>query len=610
MNKSIKIITLGLLTSGMLMGCNKSGGGSGAKTWSNEQLALFNTYTHGIAPIYTDSFGKLEVNYNKDYGAIYVNGGQASEAKLEAYADKFEEAGWTNNSGEAVGEYFFSTYVETEEGDRYATAYFCGIDEDGYASVDGNFQMQFYDPYFYEFPSEFVTEAASYLFGSNVVAPVINADRYYCDYQNGCLECYLESKMLDAGYSMILDQSSDWETLEKKDYSDYFVANSSDGKYSLRYLNYPSFGIFVIYFDNHAYLAKDVEVEKAIFEKYAEYGATCFDVPAPANYDNSKVVELYEASTNEDDAEWGEYSSLKGCYKFAAEDKQFDQYTDLLEADGWILTEQEHFVYENTAYEVKKLINGQFRKIYTAYDPENSLIEIDFYLVGEEGPKTEWPSDEEFKYTLPSFFSDTLPAFNGENYGYYYDLEESGNIRILVDATTAIDKMEAYFTYLVIDCGFTKLELESGNPAAISPKGEFELFGAIYADGEIQIWWGLADVKIDKPQEIVDNFLKDFGKDPASVPVPEFAGATWNFSYFENGFSFGINKGLTEDDGHTLFNLAAAGAVGLGYDESVITDEWDVTYVNTTLGLEINIYTLAFDEEASFTIFVRLIEAE
>ena len=607
MNKSIKIITLGLLTSGMLMGCNKSGGGT-AKTWSNEQLNLFNTYTHGITPIYTNSFGKLEVNYNEDYGAIYVNGGQASEAKLEAYADKFVKAGWTYTSGETVGEYFFSTYVETEEVNRYATAYFYGVDEYGYASVDGNFQMQFYDPYVYEFPSEFVAEAASILFGSDIVAPAVTADRYYCDYQNGCLECYLESKMLDAGYSMVLDQSSDWKVLEKKDYSNYFVANSSDGRYSLRYLNYPSLGVFVIYFDNYAYLNKDVEVERAIFEKYAEYGATYFDVPTPAKYDDSKVVELYEAPTNKDDVEWGDYAYLRGCYEFAAVESQFDLYTDLLEANGWILTEQEHFVYENTAYVAKKLIDGQFRKIFTAYDPDNCLIEIDFYLVGEEGPKTVWPSDEEFKSTLPSFVTDTLPAFNGENYGYYYDLEESGNIRILVDATTAIDKMEAYFAYLVSDCGFTSLELESDNPAAISPNGQYELFGAIYAEGEIQIWWGLADVKIDKPQEIVDSFLKDLGKNPASVPVPEFAGATWNFSYFENGFSFGINQGLTENDGHALFNLACAGAVGLGYDESEITDEWDVTYVNTTLGLEVNIYTLAFDDNAAFTIIVRLIE--
>ena len=138
--------------------------------WSSEEQQIIKDHLYNVNLPYLEVIGSSKLVYDDEYDLCYKEGGISSASLLENYANLFLTAGWMDNGSTAKTEYAeeegyyysFEYEVTTSEGKRYLDVMLCGteVDADGNLaySLDGSgtFFMQVGDPYFYEWPKDFV----------------------------------------------------------------------------------------------------------------------------------------------------------------------------------------------------------------------------------------------------------------------------------------------------------------------------------------------------------------------------------------------------------------------------------------------------------------------
>lgn len=189
MKKSIKALTLGLLTVSMLAGCNKQ---APDPTWSDEVKEMMTQNLHGVILPYL-SLSNMEATV--DEGMINVVADELDGSALAAYAEKFTvEEGWVNmlesdstSSSVFLGEeaaypdhYAFEKEVmvpgkkEGEQVKRFVDVSF--------GNEKGEFVAQAGDPYLYEFPGTYLMYSVYVMTGGQVVTefpePAFTVDAY------------------------------------------------------------------------------------------------------------------------------------------------------------------------------------------------------------------------------------------------------------------------------------------------------------------------------------------------------------------------------------------------------------------------------------------------
>lgn len=190
--------------------------------WNEDELALIDTYAHGIDIPYLLLEGNGELYFDDYYGCLSMTGASVSKADLDAYAQLFIDAEWeVVASLEDNYLYEFSKSINTVEGERFVVVDIYALDETGYYAEQGEFWLDIYDPYLYEWDAEFVNEIVYYLTGQEISVPAFEAKYYvfntsFISYGMAWVECYTdddnassvyEEDLIAAGYSIDKDEA-------------------------------------------------------------------------------------------------------------------------------------------------------------------------------------------------------------------------------------------------------------------------------------------------------------------------------------------------------------------------------------------------------------------
>lgn len=278
MKKSIKLLTLSLLTAGMVASCGGDPGPAGPQTdWSDEQKAAMREQLYGEALPWVDD--QPELKWTSGNGYFMALGDEVEYTDLAAYAAKFTadpEDGWelaSSYKDATTGHVIMYTYekkVEVEgEGERYVQAQFASIDSKYYFVENGNFLLYAEDPYYYTW-NEAAVKYGNYVsseFKSEFIAiPEVAADRYeFYDSTTkegvpfALLNCYTsDTEAAEKFYAALGLSEDEWHVYpgheDEEEEIFFYMADSPDGKYGIQYYYDSEDGCLTIFVSEANYL--------------------------------------------------------------------------------------------------------------------------------------------------------------------------------------------------------------------------------------------------------------------------------------------------------------------------------------------------------------------
>lgn len=279
MKKSIKLLTLSLLTAGMVASCGGDPGPAGPQTdWSNEQKAAMREQLYGEVLPWVDDQPNLD--FRSGNGYVVVFGEEISPAQLATYAAKYTadpEDGWTlvgsvkTTSGTIVSYTYEKKVTVPGEGERYVQAQFGGINESYQWVANGEFVLSAEDPYVYTW-NEAAVKYANFVsdkdtFDSDYIAiPEVAADRYeFYDSTTdegvpfALLNCYTSDTEAAEKFYAALGLSEDkWHVYpgheDEEEEIFFYMADSPDGKYGIQYYYDSEDGCLTIFVSEANYL--------------------------------------------------------------------------------------------------------------------------------------------------------------------------------------------------------------------------------------------------------------------------------------------------------------------------------------------------------------------
>lgn len=303
MKKSIKALTLGLLTVSMLAGCNKQ---APDPTWSDEVKEMMTQNLHGVVLPYL-SLSNMEATVKE--GMINVVADELDGSAMAAYAEKFTvEEGWVNmlesnstSSSVFLGEeaaypdhYSFEKEVmvpgekEGEQVKRFVDVSFGNQGEE--------FVAQAGDPYEYEFPAYDIALDIYYMTGNAAFLPEpeFGVDAYAILPETEVTPNFYFTKNADVDHPA----DSYKQTLLKDEENEFYVVDGEEEHSYYAYDETQSFtvqfgesdGELMLYVDNYTdwpSMALDNLLKKHFGDELQD------SVPACAS-DKFKVVYAYD----------------------------------------------------------------------------------------------------------------------------------------------------------------------------------------------------------------------------------------------------------------------------------------------------------------------------
>lgn len=205
--------------------------------WTDEEEAIMEENLYGQVIPYAQGAGDLMLASNQ--GMIRVSGSSPiSPENLAAFAALFTAAdGWVAQESESEYEYMFEKCIPTAEGNRYVFVDFGSFDASFTGIANGDFVLIAYDPYVYEFPTfDFELAKVTLEIESEVEVPALQADHYsFNEKYSAALVYSVEEADLEAAYSAVLAQSSDFVDYGHDDSLGVCVAEEKSGAFSLMY---------------------------------------------------------------------------------------------------------------------------------------------------------------------------------------------------------------------------------------------------------------------------------------------------------------------------------------------------------------------------------------
>ena len=583
---TLTLVCASALTVGLLAGCNKNEAPS-AK-WSEEQAEVFSEHLYGVVPPAVDGIKDITVEYVDNQDLVLALGKESTAKKLEKFSKKFKaKDGWlAQDMSDYKNVYAFEKEVRTDEGNRFVYTIFYAVNRDGdyVKSGNGKFQMLAYDPYYYEWPSLLTADFADY-YESEVVPPAIEADYYFVDTDYFEIQAYYEytGDDDDGGYSEIL-AAYYWNIREDLDADGYYVANCPDGNYSVRYLYLEKYGCLDIWFDVAIFDSLPTTQINRIFTKYAVYGAVPFEFPAPTGESISfSISEGWNAFYIAFDM--FEYVSLYVTV-YDLTDEEYEAYLEALESTyGWTVNEGD----ENSSYTATKTQNDYINKIDLSYD--DGQLDICVYLISDHAPYESWPP-EAVAALFPTFISDVVPAYSGDNLGI--KVNRSGVV-VMLDPEAEQTPEEALAAYALVLTTALYTPVLDNNEKVIgydSPNSQFRIKLSVVSEG-LSISFSLLPYKNDSPDYLINCWLQENGFNSGIFPSVSITGASWSISSYNSSMLSIRATGTSEQINAALTAFVAA------LDESFeVTFEWgeaDKEYTSETYGISVNPYISGSD---------------
>lgn len=425
----------------------------------------------------------LVIEYDEEYQEFTISGGVINEGDLPIYALKYDNAGWTGGDISLynklpLGTVFnYQKEIILEEGKRFLDVTFYAL-KDGFYSKSGSFYLLAYSPYIYEFPKEDLEYFVKTYFGSDISIPEIEADYYDLSYSEAYISMYYESSLDDGGYTSLLKDNK-WDVKEEK-VDDYYYATSPDGLYVIHYLYLDKYKALDIYFDT----VKEFPDEqiKDFFEKYNVKG-----IEVPTLLGALGGYTFLENPNNQTFIDMGYPENISATvYCYSASYESFENYLTLLEELGWNISYSSY-----SASATMKLENG----IYTMYMSYSLEGYVSLVVMGyiEEYGDDDWPK-EEIEKLIGDDLKDTIPAFEGEHYGYKVLNDNWGYaVYVQVEKGKELEAVESYKETL-LDNGYKFDHFDAlGDSYYISPNNEI-MVGVYYGTpGSITIPFELVD---------------------------------------------------------------------------------------------------------------------
>ena len=477
--------------------------------WSAEEEGLMKEHLHGVVLYPTSSEG-MTVRWEDS--EIIAEGGYVEGTGLADYAARYsDEDGWQDITDQysvpADTAYIFEKAVDTEDGTRYVRVFVYAEDEFTDFATEGSLIIESYDPYVYAWPAD-VFAALTESFISDEEVPSVKADHYYSAPLSYTVVAYYESNEADGGYGVILEEAG-WQVEEA---DGYYHSLSPDGMYSLDFSYSDGALTLTIGY------AWDAEWPATLiakhFEHYAPQGAEAFDVPVFEGASSYVFVDYEYNDGNQD------VTTLHGTVK--ALDSNADlhsAYLEKLATGGWTRIE------ETDSY-MKDAGDGKVYLIEVRYvaDADKSsnidggTTEIAIYYVKRDDPTKGWQAQAVQKVLDSMFFTDTLPAYEGEIISFEVK-EEFGSQRIYIyvpdeDFDTAKDN----YVQTLFDAGYTQTGESTWLIRYISPNNQIKLTVSTSSYPVDSLYITIEQVAKDWDAEIIEKGLQTIGSSVNAIP--------------------------------------------------------------------------------------------
>ena len=516
--------------------------------WTDEEAAIMAAHLYGEVLPY-NGLEESVVGYNSTYDYVYISGGEIDAEGIAEYADVLSNDGW-ELYGQSGTSYGFEKEVENEDGDARMLRIYLGIDV-------GEFYLEASDPFYYEFPEEFVEEVAYDYFGSVEYIPVVDAWYYEVDEDYLYMACHGEFESDDGGYLEALGLAG-WDIMDETDDDGYYVAVSPDGRYEIAFLAIPNNDVMYIYFEPVKFWNAAL-----ILEFFNAYGFDPFDVPPFEAADG--MYQFIEDSYNDMYAALGYEQYINASmYVYGATSAELADYLDALAVAGWMVSQT-----GEASWQAQLLIPDEgLATIEIAF---GNYVTITIYGMLGDLPAAEWPADE-IADILGDDVTDVLPEYDGDNNGFYLLNDSYGTaVQVLLEAGIEEDALEYYITVLTEDYGYEEYGPDSyGDMQYISENGQILVTPYIGTSGSITIafkQYVLFPVdEVNDALQAVDSTITDL--------VPGIDGAnsyyvyTADPSYVQVQCNYGAKTNATAAQAAYIDILQEAGFTYVGLDTS------------------------------------------
>ena len=525
MKKSIKTLTFGLLTVGMLAGCNKP---APVADWTAEQKSIMSEHLHGVVLPFFKS--DATVKYESQYDEVVITADVAG-TETKDYGAKFTAAdGWEditdqyNVPAAAMRETFFAFQraVTVTEGTRYISLQFASMVGQEF-SAEGKFTLYANDPFTYDWPAdEWAEVIAHYFEDATDVVPPIQADRYepYAPQSGGFATfCYMESTTQDAGYSAILTQAG-WDVQEEKDEDGYFVAVAPSGLFAVAYLYVSSMGSLNIWLapaPAKTYDAFPSEALAATIAAYAEDGAVAFEFPVFAKEGAKFTYEEDELNDMYIDYGLPEYAGAIITAAPVVED-DYTAYKAAFVTASWTVEDAARGTGFTATKDIEDVGTASIDVSYA-----DGEIEITVYIIPKPFPAAEWPAEEVAAYLASEDVkTDSLPAADFEGASYNFFTVFGAGVTVIVAEEEVANAMAAYGAAL-LEAHFT---YDEESKTYTSPNGEFYVTITEGIDGGF-------DINISFPKTL-KRMMKSNNEN--NYPLPDFSALEDKVVWANTGF--------------------------------------------------------------------------
>ena len=431
------------------------------KNWSETDQALMREHLYGEVLPYFD-VGQNTVEYDQDYDEIVIMGSTAdvTQDNLKAYAESFTSSGWFDSSdlysSLPDNVYVFEKIIQTEQGNRYLDVQFYAVDSSTYQPTDtGIFALFAYDDREYDFPTEFFDEGIQYNTNSQLHVPSFPAEWYELSEDYYEVYCITSDTDALATYKDILEKN-EFTVLEDQDEYGYYTAISKDEEFAVMY-GYQAesgildFGYLDIVLAQVPEMPSEEWPSEGLSQAFSTYAQdSTFDVP---EWNGEGATYLgYEDEYNIMYYYYGLPELINYIIEVhGATEETFNNYLTALKNASWV----EDKSAGEEEYKTFTKVNGdKVATIDVSFDAQKSIVYITVYLVMQDAPLEEWPS-EQVKAALEDEYNqitDVVPALTNEKVtGYIFDEETDlyyADVQLLCASADVDEVFNAYVSLL------------------------------------------------------------------------------------------------------------------------------------------------------------------
>lgn len=530
-------------------------------SWTLAQKQLFVNHLYGFE---VPNLKGFTATWDETNQCIYITGVESSVEFFTRYVNSFVELGFSKENGPYQDSYILVKDV-TYEGKTKT------IELDTYIS-GGMINIICYDPFFYEWPSNIVTDLYENYFyiAPDLKIPSIDADKYFADtyyMESDCiLSIYCYSKTnLEETYKEALTQCG-FTVSESKNEDNVYVATEPQEISQVLFSYSSSEQALII-----IVAPSETGWPSFVVDYYTDQltGGSGTRVPAVTGaldykfYENSYDQHGYffvgcECNTN-----------LEESYKTKLQDANYTVYSEAKNAAGnyWAISENNDLLVQYTYWynDIFLPVYEEFDVLYEKYYPYNEEHVAAGLQIIKEGTKT------------------TLPEYPG--YGAKVTFSDN-DVNMFINIQSASYSSVTNYANTLNGLGWTLTEYNQYNYLCISPARDIKLTIELIEGRPVLTVTGYDDPYKDWPSEGVEQILKTLD---LTGDVPVFEGAV---SYdYENDDYHDVVCFVPIGNEQTLIEAYYEKLVGLGWRE---LKDGDFTYYikdGYTIGL------LAYVEE-------------